>query len=180
MKFSHPVVIREDGYRPRIYEYHLNDIYSLIIDEQAKKKPFDWGIIGRKHKYFAHIDINPETYDIDILAIKRYGLGEYLHKGAYSLLKDDELRIYSRGYYLSKDGSFRYLWPLGYPYKQEELKDILKSYSFQTSIPKDLLDVYNGDHFMLRKVGNVLQEVQKIEKDKALSEDIAALIKVQP
>ena len=180
MKFSHPVTNFKGDSKPRLYDYHLKNMYSLLIDDQAKRKPFDWGFTGRKHKYFGNVEIDPETYDIDILAIKRYGLGAYLHEGAYSLLSSDDLSIYSRGYFLSKDGSFRCMWPLGYAYKQEELKELLKSYSFQTEVPKDLIDVYNGEHPMYVKVGKLLKKIQLIEKDEAKREDMATLMKIQP
>ena len=180
MRFSHTYTSFKGDVRPRIYDYHLKDMYSLMIDEQARKKPFDWGFMGRKHRYFGNIEIDPETYDIDILAIKEYGLGSYIHEGAYSLLKYDELSRYSRGLFLNRDGSFRCLWPLGYAYKQEELKEILKGYYFKDHVPKDLIEVYNGEHPMYVKVGKMLKQIQLIEKDEAKREEMSTLMKIQP
>ena len=180
LKYYHRCDLNDPDKRSRIYDFNIRDIDFLSIDEQARKKPFEWGFMGRKHQYFGKMEFDADSYDYDILAIKEFGLREYIHQGSASLLRDYKVTRYSKGFYLSRSGTFRCTWPIGYAYKQEELKEILSRYSFSTEIPKDLLDVYNGDHFMLRRVGRILSEIKEIEKDEKKIVDIATLLKMQP
>ena len=164
LRFKHRSMLVKEG-RERIYPYHLKDADYISVDEETKEHPFDHGFLGKKHKYFAKMNLGCDSYDYDLVAIKEFGLGEFIHKGAYSLLRDSEITRYSRGIYLDRSDCFRCVWPFGYPYKREDIIKIIESYAFSPSVPDELLDVYNGDNALLMRIRRALKDVKVLEDE---------------
>ena len=122
MRFNHRSVLTTDE-REHIYPFLLKDIEYVSINENARKKPFQHGLITRGHHYYAGMTVDSETYDYDLIALKEFGLLEYLHQGSRSLLENDEVTRYSRGWYLTRGEECKFLWPFGMCYKQESIKE---------------------------------------------------------
>ena len=178
LRYEHRNMMSE-AERERIYPYHLKDADYISIDEQTKAKPFDHGFLGKRHKYFARMNLDCESYDYDLVAIKEFGLGEFIHHGSYSLLKEPDIVRYSRGIYLDRNDLFRCVWPFGYPYKREEILELIRSHSFKTGIPQDLLDIYNGDNQFVRFANGVMKEVKVLE-EKGKNVGDAVLLQLKP
>ena len=177
LRFDHRCLL-PDGKYERIFVQRLSSFDYVSIDEQAKKKPFEKGFLGKKHKYFAGFSVDNDTYDYDILAIKEFGLLSYLHRGSVSLLNTDTIKRFTKGWYLTKEGNFKCMWPLGRSYTEEYVSELIERYHFSKTIPSDLIEVYNGDNKMYQYVSALLQEIKKIEEDKEKVGEMALLMSV--
>lgn len=177
LHFSHRSLLTTDV-RERIYGYLLKNIQFVCINEEAKKKPFKHGFTSKKHQYYANLTVDSDSYDYELVALKEFGLFEYLHKGATSLLESDEVVRFSKGWYLTRSDECKFMWPLGMPYKQDSIIKWISDYGFSSNVPNDLISVYNGDHELLRRVSSILRDMKELDQDKEKLKDMVLLMKL--
>lgn len=144
--------------RPPIYRIHTKLIDSVFLDKDCSKhKPVEYGIVRPSSQYYARYDIRD-------------------NKIASFLGKNDTNDFYYPVYAINKNGDFITLYPFSKSYTEEQIKEKIESFGFNTSIPETLLRIYNHEEERANKIEDILGNIKKsIEQEQ---EDCMMLIKV--
>ena len=146
----------------RIYDMHLKNPLSIVIEEHASKTD----------KFIkCEYDIHDDPIGFNIATIKDYGLVEFMKKGSYSLQEKDTITRYYKVLKVLSNGGAVTLFPLCRQYNQDEIYSIIERYGFSRDVSELLLEVYNNDYSLLK----LYQEVAKKLKEVELSDEIVTL-----
>lgn len=177
IRYQH--MYREIGGRPIIYSFHTQKIDCLYINEEyTKKSKPRRGILPKRAKYYTKVEFDDREIGYKITGIREYGLMNFLERGPYELQMESNVIRYAKTQFIDSEGNYRDIWPLGEQLKTEEIIDLIGSYGFHTSIPEELIEIYNGRDDLINAILEIVQgmkEVSKELKEKEESERFAIL-----
>lgn len=164
MRFQH--MYREIDGRPIIYSFHTRTIDCLYIDEEYTKKPRPKkGILPKRAKYYTKIELDDDMVGYKWAVIKDYGLSEFLEKGPYELQIERCIVRYTKTQFIGSDGNYHDIWPLGEQLKPADIENLITSYDFNTSIPIELLEIYNGRDELVNVINEIVEQMKPISKE---------------
>lgn len=131
----------------RVYKYHLNNPALLTIERY-----FLNGTKSKKEQYVKKnfkFDEDPVFYKL--ATMKDQGFFKTLSEGALRLnLNADFSRYYKVMRETPKD--FKIAFPFGSQYTIEDVNEYIKSLGFNTYVPDEVVDFYNGDNTDFQEV----------------------------
>lgn len=170
-----------DGRVP-IYSYHTKKVNRAYIKENYSKPGTDRiGFLPRSDKFFDKMTFCAGELGYKITAFKEYGLYEFLTKGAYNLLRTNEVVRFAKVAAISGNGNYIELWPLDKGYTEDEILDLIKQYGFETEVPEELLTIYNGgnrDIQLVKELAKLMKEL-KPELDKEEHHDKCMILELR-
>lgn len=155
-----------EGSFNKVYHFHTKVIDAVYIDEKYKNsKNYHVGLLPRRAKYFKSLKFDYEQIGYKLMAINEFGLTRVLHEGAYNLYKERDVLRYIKTRFILPDGSFSDTWPLAKQIHREEIVDLIKQYGFNSEIPKDIIDIYNGENETVKLVKDLIDKVKEVKKE---------------
>ena len=134
-----------EGSFNKVYHFHTKVIDAVYIDEKYKNsKNYHVGLLPRRAKYFKSLKFDYEQIGYKLMAINEFGLTRVLHEGAYNLYKERDVKE---------------------QLKNEEIVDLIKQYGFNSEIPKDIIDIYNGENETVKLVKDLIDKVKEVKKE---------------
>lgn len=159
LRYQH--MYREIDGKPIIYSYHTKQIDCAYIDENfTKKSRPNVGLLPRRCKYYTKIEFDDDMVGSKWVAIKEYGLMQFLLHGSYALQRERTSVRYVKTKYIGTDGNCHDFWPLGEQLKEEEILSMLQAYGFQTEVPWQMLDIYNGRNALVNEIKEVVSQMK--------------------
>lgn len=147
----------------KISPYHTVKPFQFIFYDVKQKRNGELKInfkdqyIGRTFNY------HKEKMLYDIVAIKDYGLEEFLEKGSYSLQKNE--RNVTRYYKILYVGDNQYAktgFPFTRQYTLEDMKAKLEECGFSYGIPQTYINIYNGNDEEMNDIKQLIEEIKKM------------------
>lgn len=175
IRYQH--MYNESNGRARIYGYHTQKIDCLYIDEEYTNKPkLGRGILPNRSKYYAKVEFDEDMIGYNWIGIREYGLINFLQKGPYQLQMAPTMVRYARTKYIGSDGNYHDFWPLGEQLKPEELKELISSYGFNTELPWQMIEIYNGNDRLVNTVSLIVEEMKGIVREVRKSQESEKVI----
>lgn len=168
-----------DGKCP-IYHFHTNEIDSVYIDEKYKFSPkYGRGILPKRAKYYSKIAFCDDEVGYTLVSINENGLINTLKNGAYELLREPRAVRYVKTSYIDIFGNFGDTWPFAKQLKEKDMRKLIEDYGFTSTIPRVLIDIYNGDNFDVNLLQKLALEMKKVEeKDTSLNSRMRLTLKI--
>ena len=179
IRYQH--MYREIDGKPIIYGYHTRKIDCLYIDEEYTKKPAPKsGILPKRAKYYSKLEFDSDMVGYKLVGIKEYGLFEFMTKGPYELDMDSNIVRYIKTQYIDSEGNYHDFWPLSEQLTTEELVELIKKYNFNTELPWQFIDIYNGRDDFVDIIFEIVKQMKEIKKE-ALEEqtDRVAILRLK-
>lgn len=151
-----------NGFAP-IYSFHTKRIDRVYIDEKFEKKKERPGLLPRRAKYFSKMMFKEGELGYDICALKEFGLVEFLSKGPYQLVRDNEIVRYSKTYAIDFSGVYRDPWPFGKDYTEDDIKALIQQFGFESEIPEEFLTIYNGGDRTIQTIKEVVGLMKEVQ-----------------
>lgn len=151
----------------QIYPFNLRELQAIFIDnEYGEKGANAHGLIRRGSKYFHRITVCNGDIDYDIIALREYGLENFLKNTSYSLLKSDKVNRYCTIKLLLPSDVACTFFPLCKMYEEEDIKQYLINETFLTEVPQFVIDEYNGEDSLVNDIKEISLQIATIEKNK--------------
>lgn len=161
MRFQH--MYREVDGRPIIYGYHTQKVDCLYIDEEYTKRPQPKkGILPKRAKYYSKLEFDEDMIGYKWVALKEFGLSEFLAKGSYQLQREHKVVRYTKTRFISMSGNYCDFWPIGEQLKIEDLNELIGSYDFNTELPWKFLEVYNGRDSFVNTLKEIVAQMKSV------------------
>lgn len=174
IRYQH--MYREMNERPIIYSYHTEKIDCLYINEEYTKKPRPKkGILPKRAKYYTKVEFDDRELGYRITGIREYGLIDFLEKGPYELQMESNVIRYAKTQLIDGDGNYRDFWPLGEQLKTEEIIELISSYGFNTKLPEELIEIYNGRDDLVNTILRIVEEMKVVSKELNETEESSKL-----
>ena len=141
----------------RVFKYHLNNPSFIIVDKNIvsdvkhKKERF----VRKDFKYAK----DPIAYNI--ATMKEHGVFKTLMNGAININCGAD---FSRYYHIFREtaNEIRITFPFGSQYSLEELNKYIRELGFNTSVPDEIVDFYNGDNRDFKEIYMVADYLRKL------------------
>lgn len=140
----------------RVYGYHLNNPLFVIIDKNINK--------GRhkKERYVKkrfNYEENPISYTL--ATMKDNGVLNTLSEGAVNINMMAEFNRYYR-IIRETETEIKIGFPFGKQYTIEEINAYLKKLGFNTTVPAEIIDFYNGDNRHFKEIYMVSDYLRRL------------------
>ncbi len=141
----------------RVYKYHLKNPSHVIIDKNIVKEK------GQKKERLVRKDfkysVDPVAYTI--ATMKDNGVLRTLTEGAININNGAD---FSRYYHIIREtaNEIRISFPFGTQYSIEEINNYIKSLGFNTYVPDEIVDFYNGDNREFREIYMIADYFKKL------------------
>lgn len=164
IRYQH--MYRELDGKPIIYSYHTSKIDSLYIDENYIKMPTPKkGLLPKRCKYYSRLEFEDDMVGYKWAMIKDYGLENFLNGNCYNLQKERNVIRYIKTLLIDADGNYRDFWPLGEQLTRDDINTLIASYGFNTSVPNEILNIYNGYDELINNLFEIVLQMKVISKE---------------
>lgn len=164
IRYQH--MYRELDGKPIIYSYHTSKIDSLYIDENYIKMPTPKkGLLPKRCKYYSRLEFEDDMVGYKWAMIKDYGLENFLNGNFYNLQKERNVIRYIKTLLIDADGNYRDFWPLGEQLTRDDINTLIASYGFNTSVPNEILNIYNGYDELINNLFEIVLQMKVISKE---------------
>ena len=165
-----------DG-KAHIYQMYLRDFESLYIEEEFSKHNFKRGIIPKRISAFNKVTFDRDMIGYHLTLMNEQGLIPLLMKGSYNLERDNRITRYLKSFYLDGKGIYHDFGFLGTLYKEKEIREIMSKYNINSSIDRELIDLYNESDFYLSNIKRILQELKNDKSKQELGISMSLKLK---
>ena len=117
-----------------IYSYHLKNPFQITLGKGIDMKHKKTYLIRKSH---------PDDTFYNLIAIKDYGILEFLKRNSYTIQKESEIVRYYRMIGKTADNYAITLFPFCPQYKIEDLEELLVKNGHVTTIPEEIIEFYN-------------------------------------
>lgn len=177
IRYQH--MYREMDGKPIIYGYHTKKMDCVYIDEEfsTKSRP-SIGFLPKRAKYYSKVEFDDDMVGSKWVAIKEYGLMNFLLNGTYQLQIEKTAIRYVKTKYLGLDGNSHDFWPFGEQIKEEDMAAFVQSYGFQTEVPLQMIEIYNGRDSSVNELQQIASQMKMAiqEAKESPSTDKCALL----
>jgi len=151
------------------YKYFKRDNYVLLNVMKPLEKPanimfqkiFNGEVIA--HRQFILKEYREGNLDYDMLAVKEYGISNYLEKKAFALHKSSVVGRYESTLpYLGNITGF----PFTRSFTDKDMRIMIKNRGYNYMIPEEAMKVFNGGYEYMDEIKEIaLQLVKREEKE---------------
>lgn len=178
MHYPHMYRINSNNGQPQIYSFNLHEPQAVFIDSKyVEKGPNGYGLIRKDSKYLHKITVYNGDPDYDVIALREYGLVNFLQNNSYSLLKEDKIKRYCTIKLLLPPDKAYTFFPIGEMYREEEVKQYLSSENFLTEIPDFVIRDYNGQDTLVNDIKEIATQIAIVEHEKEGNRRMTLILK---
>ena len=146
----------------KISPYHIKRPFQFIFYDVKQKRNGQIKINFKDQFIGRQFDYDKEKILYDIVAIKDYGLSEFLDKGSYALQKEERyVNRYYKILYVNDNHYAKTGFPFTRQYTLEDMKAKLSECGFSYEIPQEYIDIYNGRDEVITDIRGLIDEIKK-------------------
>ncbi len=140
----------------RVYGYHLNNPAFVLIDRNINKGRYKRERFVKKRFNYEE---NPISYTL--ATMKDNGIFNTLNEGAVNINMMAEFNRYYR-IIRETDTEIKIGFPFGRQYTLEEINAYVQKMGFNTSVPEEIIEFFNGDNREFKEVFMVSDYLRKL------------------